>query len=98
MLRRLTHLPRQFLLGLVRIYQLIISPHLPSSCRYTPSCSNYAVEALQKYGAVKGLILSVWRILRCHPWAPHGYDPPRWFGEPRPEPPFPPSHEDHAPA
>ena len=94
MLRRLFHLPRLVLMGLVRVYQLIISPHLPSSCRYTPTCSNYAVQALQKYGAVKGTILAVWRILRCNPWARHGYDPPRWFGEPRPEPPLP--HEDHA--
>ena len=82
-------------MGLVRGYQLIISPHLQSSCRYTPSCSNYAIEALQKYGAVKGFILAVWRILRCHPWAPHGYDPPRWFGEPPPELPL--SLDDHSP-
>ncbi len=95
MLRWLAHLPRRLLLGLVRVYQLIISPHLPSSCRYTPSCSNYAIEALQKYGALKGTILAVWRVLRCHPWAPHGYDPPRWFGEPRPELPLPSPHEDH---
>ena len=55
------------------------------------------MEALKKYGAVKGTILAVWRVLRCHPWAPHGYDPPRWFGEPPPEPLLPPPHEDHAP-
>ena len=96
MLRKLYHLPRLVLIGLVRVYKLIISPHLPSSCRYTPTCSSYAVEALQKYGAVKGAILAVWRILRCNPWGPHGYDPPRWFGEPRPEPPHTLSHEDHA--
>ena len=84
-------------MGLVRGYQLIISPHLPSSCRYTPSCSNYAMQALKKYGAVKGTILAVWRVMRCHPWAPHGYDPPRWFGEPPPEPLLPPPDEDPAP-
>ena len=95
MLRGLIHLPRRLLLGLVRAYQLIISPHLPSSCRYTPSCSNYAIEALQKYGAVKGTILAVWRVLRCHPWAPHGYDPPRWFGEPRPPHPLDAPSEEH---
>ena len=96
MLRGLVHLPRQVLIGLVRVYKLIISPHLSSSCRYTPTCSNYAVQALQKYGAVKGTILAIWRILRCNPWGPHGYDPPRWFGEPRPEPPPALPHEDHA--
>jgi putative membrane protein insertion efficiency factor len=97
MLRGLVHLPRRLLIGLVRGYKLIISPHLPSRCRYMPTCSVYAVEALQKYGAVKGTILAVWRVLRCHPWGGHGYDPPRWFGEPAPDSPpaFP--HEDHAP-
>ncbi|MCY4232323.1 MAG: membrane protein insertion efficiency factor YidD [Bacteroidetes bacterium] len=66
----------------IRVYQLVVSPHLPNACRYTPSCSNYAIEAIQKYGPLKGIILAICRILRCHPWAKHGYDPPRWFGEP----------------
>jgi len=65
----------------IRAYQLIVSPHLPNACRYTPSCSNYAIEAIQKYGLFKGSILSLFRVARCHPWAKHGYDPPRWFGE-----------------
>ena len=95
MLRWLTHLPRRLLVGLVRGYQLIIGPHFQSGCRYTPSCSSYSIQALQKYGAVKGLILTVWRLLRCHPWAPSGYDPPRWFGEPMPEPLLPPEHDEH---
>lgn len=86
MLRALVLLPRRLLIGVVRGYQLIISPHLAPSCRYTPSCSHYAVQALGKYGALKGSILAVWRVLRCHPWGGHGYDPPRWFGEPRPQP------------
>jgi uncharacterized protein len=86
MLRTLIRLPRTVLVGLVRVYQAILSPHLPSACRYTPSCSAYAVEALQKYGAMKGGILAGWRILRCNPWGGHGYDPPRWFGEPASEP------------
>ena len=94
MLRRLVHLPRQLLIGLVRGYQLILSPHLPSSCRYSPTCSKYAIAALRKYGAVKGTILAVWRILRCNPWGGHGYDPPRWFGEPPPHSHPPSSHED----
>ena len=77
MLRLFAHLPRRLLMRLVRGYQLIISPHLQANCRYTPSCSNYAMQALLKYGAVKGTILAVWRVLRCNPWGSHGYDPPR---------------------
>lgn len=63
------------LVGFVRFYQLFISPLTPSSCRYTPTCSRYAIEALKKYGPVKGLWLAVKRILRCNPWGGHGYDP-----------------------
>lgn len=81
MLRFLYRLPRLALKGLVRGYQLLISPHLPSTCRYQPSCSNYAMQAFEQYGAIKGFVLTVHRLLRCHPWGGHGYDPPRWFGE-----------------
>lgn len=80
-LQLVAELPRLVLIGLVRAYQLVVSPHLPSSCRYTPSCSEYAIGALQRYGACKGAILSVHRLLRCHPWGGHGYDPPHWYGE-----------------
>lgn len=59
----------------IRFYQQFISPHTPPACRFTPTCSQYAVEALQKHGPIKGLYLSVRRILRCHPWGGHGYDP-----------------------
>ncbi len=59
----------------IRFYQLAISPMLPPSCRYVPTCSQYAVEALRKHGPVKGLWLAVKRILRCHPWGGSGYDP-----------------------
>lgn len=86
-LRWLGLVPRRALIGLVRFYQLAISPHLPSSCRFTPSCSQYAVLALQKYGAARGTVLAVWRVLRCNPWGGHGWDPPRWFGEKLPEEP-----------
>ena len=79
--RAVWRLPRLGLIGLVRLYQLVLSPALPSSCRYTPTCSQYAVLALGKYGAVRGTVLAVWRVLRCNPWGGHGYDPPRWFGE-----------------
>jgi hypothetical protein len=82
MLHTLKQVPRRLLIGLVRVYQMVIGPHLPASCRYTPSCSTYAIQALQQYGAVKGTILAVWRVLRCNPWGGHGYDPPRWFTEP----------------
>ncbi|MEG2614432.1 MAG: membrane protein insertion efficiency factor YidD [Alistipes sp.] len=63
------------LLLLVKFYQLCISPFTPPSCRYTPTCSQYAVEALRKYGPIKGLWLAVRRIARCHPWGGSGYDP-----------------------
>ena len=66
---------RWFLLKLVRGYQLLISPWLPVACRYTPSCSEYAVQALRRYGAIKGTRLAAWRLLRCHPWGGQGDDP-----------------------
>lgn len=60
---------------LIKLYQLIISPWLGSKCRYTPTCSHYGIEALKKYGPIKGLWLTIKRIARCHPWGGHGYDP-----------------------
>jgi len=59
----------------IRFYQKFISPLTPPSCRYTPTCSQYAVEALRKHGPIKGMYLAVRRLLRCHPWGGHGYDP-----------------------
>ena len=59
----------------IKIYQIIISPLLGPSCRFTPTCSQYAVEAIQKYGPFKGIWLSFKRIIRCHPWGGSGYDP-----------------------
>ena len=59
----------------VLIYQRFISPLTPPSCRFTPTCSQYAIEALRKYGPLKGLWLAVKRLLRCHPWGGSGYDP-----------------------
>ena len=68
--------PLKFLLiGLVKFYQYCISPLTPASCRYIPTCSQYALEALRKYGALKGGWMAIKRILRCHPWGSHGYDP-----------------------
>jgi hypothetical protein len=63
------------LIWLVRGYQLFISPFVPPSCRFHPTCSHYAIEALQKHGAVKGFWLALRRIARCHPWHPGGHDP-----------------------
>jgi putative membrane protein insertion efficiency factor len=60
---------------LIRFYQLVISPWLGPKCRYTPTCSQYALEAFKKYGPFKGFWLSVKRISSCHPWGGHGYDP-----------------------
>ena len=71
-------LPRMLLVGVVRLYRMGISPYFPSTCRYTPTCSEYAIVALREYGAVRGTILATWRILRCNPWGGHGHDPPVW--------------------
>ncbi|MCK0156404.1 membrane protein insertion efficiency factor YidD [Cellulophaga sp. F20128] len=60
---------------LVKIYQTVISPFTPASCRYTPSCSHYTVDALKKYGLFKGGWLAIKRIFSCHPWGGNGYDP-----------------------
>ena len=60
---------------LLRLYQRWISPALPPSCRYGPSCSNYVLEAVELHGALRGSLLAVWRVLRCHPFARGGYDP-----------------------
>ena len=60
---------------LIKFYQVCISPFTPPSCRFTPTCSQYALEAFRKHGPFKGLYLSVRRILRCHPWGGSGYDP-----------------------
>ncbi|MDC0304172.1 membrane protein insertion efficiency factor YidD [Flavobacteriales bacterium] len=59
----------------IRFYQGAISPWLPPTCRYTPSCSRYSAEAIQTWGPIKGLWLSTKRILSCHSWGGHGYDP-----------------------
>jgi putative membrane protein insertion efficiency factor len=68
-------LPRYLLAGLVRGYQLVISPVLPPSCRFTPSCSQYALEAITRHGAVRGTWLAARRLVRCHPFHPGGFDP-----------------------
>lgn len=59
----------------IKAYRTLISPLLPNACRFTPTCSEYALEALDKHGALKGSLLAVWRILRCNPFCRGGYDP-----------------------
>ncbi len=63
------------LIYLLRAYKLIVSPLLPPACRFTPTCSEYTMEAIEKYGALRGLYLGVRRLLRCHPFNRGGYDP-----------------------
>jgi uncharacterized protein len=60
---------------LIKLYQWILSPLLGPKCRYTPTCSQYGIEALKKYGPLKGLWLTIKRVARCHPWGSHGHDP-----------------------
>lgn len=81
----LRQLPQRALIALVRGYRLLLSPWLGSGCRFTPSCSVYALEALERHGAAAGTYLSARRVLRCHPGCDGGHDPvpqqpPRWLG------------------
>lgn len=69
---KLTGLP---IILIIRIYQIFISPLTPATCRFYPTCSTYFIQALEKYGLIKGTYLGIRRILRCHPWNPGGYDP-----------------------
>lgn len=66
---------RKILIGIIRIYQYGISPYLPPHCRYTPTCSAYAVEAISQFGILRGSWMAIKRIGRCHPWHEGGYDP-----------------------
>ncbi|CAN1304282.1 UPF0161 protein At3g09310 [Linum perenne] len=68
-------------LSVLRFYKREISPLLPRSCRYVPTCSEYSMIAYNKYGFSKGTVLTVWRLCRCNPLGGTGFDPPRWFGE-----------------
>ena len=71
----MTAWPRQFLIGAVRLYRFALSPWLGSSCRFEPTCSAYALDALKAHGAVVGTVLTVGRVARCHPWCTGGFDP-----------------------
>lgn len=65
----------KFLIGLIKLYQVTLSPWIGRACRYTPTCSNYGIEAIQKYGPIKGSWLTLKRVLSCNPWGGSGYDP-----------------------
>ncbi|MFM2285381.1 MAG: rane protein insertion efficiency factor YidD [Bacteroidota bacterium] len=65
----------KLIIALIRVYQQVISPVLPNACRYTPTCSAYGIEAVKKYGPLKGTAMAIRRILRCNPWGGHGHDP-----------------------
>jgi uncharacterized protein len=70
------NIPRIFLLGLIRGYQAVVSPMMPpDTCRFYPSCSHYGYHAIYKYGSIKGFWMAFWRVLRCNPFNPGGYDP-----------------------
>ncbi|WP_048570663.1 membrane protein insertion efficiency factor YidD [Clostridium cylindrosporum] len=66
---------RKLFIGLIRTYQKYISPLKPPSCRFYPTCSSYGIEAIEKYGAIRGAFMTIKRILRCHPFNKGGYDP-----------------------
>ena len=68
---------RKLFIGLIQIYRRFVSPMLPPTCRYEPSCSLYTVQAIEKYGVLKGLFMGILRVLRCHPFAKGGIDPLR---------------------
>ena len=76
---------RKVLILLVRAYQVTLSPLFTGCCRFEPSCSNYMIESIEVHGAVKGVLLGLWRLLRCHPFGKSGYDPVppegRWRNE-----------------
>jgi hypothetical protein len=75
MLNRLRHVPQRLLIALVQAYRLLLSPWLGSSCRFEPTCSRYALDALERHGALAGSLLTGARLLRCHPWCAGGHDP-----------------------
>jgi len=72
----LVRLPALILIGVVRLYQIFLSPIFGRQCRFQPTCSVYFIESVRKHGAIRGSLRGVWRICRCNPWNPGGYDPP----------------------
>ncbi|MCS7207706.1 MAG: membrane protein insertion efficiency factor YidD [Dehalococcoidia bacterium] len=86
-----------FVLWAVRWYQRIGSPYLGGRCRYDPSCSHYALEAIERHGLTKGFLLTLWRLVRCAPWGGYGYDPVPPVGAWRFRPPPYPADEGQTP-
>ena len=76
---------RRVFIALIKFYRRFISPALPPTCRFTPTCSEYGIKAYERHGAVKGSLLLAWRLLRCGPWHPGGYDPVPEKGKWKPE-------------
>jgi uncharacterized protein len=76
MLRWFVRLPKLLAIGAVRFYQRGISPLVGPRCRFTPTCSNYMIQAIDKYGVMRGTAKGLWRIVRCNPFTLGGYDPP----------------------
>jgi putative membrane protein insertion efficiency factor len=72
----LWRLPANALILIVRLYQIFLSPIVGRSCRFSPTCSAYFIQAVEKYGAIRGSAKGIWRICRCNPWNPGGFDPP----------------------
>lgn len=75
MLKFIVNLPANVMILLIRVYQCTLSPFIGRNCRYTPTCSNYGIQAIRKYGAIKGGWLTIKRIASCNPWGGSGYDP-----------------------
>jgi hypothetical protein len=73
--RALSRLGRAIVVAPIVVYQRAISPALPRRCKYEPTCSRYAIEAIGVYGILRGIVLASWRVLRCNPWSDGGYDP-----------------------
>ena len=71
----ISNLFKLLFINLIKIYQRFVSPFFPSSCKFSPSCSKYGIEAFNKHGVLKGLVLTIKRILKCNPWSKGGYDP-----------------------
>lgn len=73
--RGFKNLLSKLIIGLIKLYQVTLSPYIGRACRYTPTCSNYGIEAIQKHGPFKGFWLTLKRVLSCNPWGGSGYDP-----------------------
>ena len=74
-IRFIIRIPANIMILLIKIYQYTLSPFIGRNCRYTPTCSNYGIEAIRKYGAIKGGWLTIKRVASCNPWGGSGYDP-----------------------